>query len=631
MAMQVPEKQSAIKRSAGQQPAGSHARHDDSTQRSRAIPTVTVQSGRPSSRIAISAEAQADVEQAYLTSQRLRFRTEIVRLTGGAMRDMLRQRSAVIAADSQLADQLAFMMSYVYAWQWLQVNVHTDYQARVLDSFMRGKQGFLMQMLLASDSTDDFIARYVDHWLQYQGAPQLQQQQVLQLLQRYGDRRSLLEQVESVWRSLGVLEQSFAEGYKELAREEKERYAGMLDDYDRERLSLVDAKIDAMIDAGSDLGLPESYAKMGIIPAMGCPQTCRHCMFIFRPLMKNTDDPDALYQIVNSLTNSVLFTGGDLTKQLQHFYDAIATMSNVTTFAILLNGDFADSRQVTDGVLGRMAAAIRQRPISWPKAKVMLQISFDEFHQEVVVNKQGELNERIPVTKIANIVEAAPKYADEIQLCLLHKQVQYNFSMELFEKGVFARLARELARRGHQLQVLSSAPSSRLKRNPASPEVPAQLIRDATFVLTKYPDAPMLLTSTTIDAYGRANMMELHEAVNERDLLRQMLDGNGTAGETFDKDVMLWFNGWVTLFSAVHVCLGNFIEEGVDVIRKRQAHDPLSDALNRFDLKLLDYYRECRDDLDNIIERSTSPHHLFHTITEHSDVRLHMTKRLLGV
>jgi hypothetical protein len=55
----------------------------------------------------------------------------------------------------------------------------------------------------------------------------------------------------------------------------------------------------------------------------------------------------------------------------------------------------------------------------------------------------------------------------------------------------------------------------------------------------------------------------------------------------------------------------------------------LSNALNRFDLSLLDYYRELRDDLDSIIERSTSPHHLFHTITEDGAMRLHMTKRLI--
>jgi hypothetical protein len=363
---------------------------------------------------------------------------------------------------------------------------------------------------------------------------------------------------------------------------------------------------------------------------MGCPQTCRHCMFIFRPLMKNTEDPSQLYQIVNELTTSVLFTGGDLTKQLDHFYTAITSMRNVTTFAILLNGDFADSREITRDVMGRMAGAIRRRPADWPQAKVMLQISFDEFHQEVVVDRKGRLSERIPVTKIANIVEAAPKFNDEIQLCLLHKQGHLNFSMDLFQKGVFARLVNELGRRGHQVQVLSTAPSSRLKRNPLNPSQPAPLIRDANFILSKHPDAPVLLTSTTIDAYGRANMMELHEAVNERDLLKQMLDGKGTGGETFDKDLMLWFNGWATLFSAVHVCLGNFQEEGIETIRKRQLKDPLSNALNCFDLRLLDYYRELHDDLDAIIERSTGPHHLFHTITEEGAMRLHMTRRLIN-
>ncbi len=124
-------------------------------------------------------------------------------------------------------------------------------------------------------------------------------------------------------------------------------------------------------------------------------------------------------------------------------------------------------------------------------------------------------------------------------------------------------------------------------------------------------------------------MMELCEAVNERDLLKQMLAGEGAGGETFDKDLMFWFNGWATLFSAVHVCLGNVFEDGMATIRKRQIKDPLSNALNCFDLRLLDFYREKQDDLDEIIERSTSPHHLFHTITEDSSMRLHMTKRLI--
>lgn len=576
---------------------------------------VTVQSGRPGSRITISDAAQQEVRQAYLASQRQRFKAEINRLTRGGMREMLEKRQLADAA------QLDFFLSYVYAWHWLQRNVHSDYRQEVLSTFLKGAQGFLIEMLLHSTTDLIFIDNYIQYWQDYQGKPQLQQQNLLQLLAQQGGRDELAVYIEKTWASLGLLRQSFAEAYKDLARDEKNRYAKMLDENDRQRLALVDAL--------PDVELPAQFAKLGLIPAMGCPQTCRHCMFIFRPLMKNADDPEPLFKMVDELTTSVLFTGGDLSKHLDHFYHAIRSMSRVSTFAILLNGDFADSREVTHSVLEKMAAAIRQRPLHWAQAKVMLQISFDEFHQEVVVNRSGELNERIPVTKIANIVEAAPKYRDEIQLCLLHKQVDLNFSMALFSRGVFARLVNELGRRGQQVQVLSSSPSSRLKRNPLNPETPAPLIKDATFVLTKYPEAHILLTSTTIDAYGRAAEMELHEAVNERDLLQQMLAGGGTDGETFDNDLMFWFNGWATLFSAVHVCLGNVFEEGMERIRQRQAKDPLTIALNRFDSRLLDYYRQQHDDLDAVIEKSTSPHHLFHRITEDSATRLYMTRKLL--
>ena len=583
---------------------------------------IAIQSGRPSSKITISAEAQQDVRQTYLVSMRQRFKTEINRLTRGDMLVMLqRQLSGQISAEDN-AQNLSFLMSYVYAWNWLQQNLHSDYQAEVLSTFAKGPQAFLMEMMLRSNSTAEFIQSYITHWQNHQGVAPLQQQQLLQLLKQKGSTFALAEFIETVWCSLHLFDKTFAIAYKDLAKQEKDRYADMLGEEDKERLALVDKL--------PDTGPLKAFDKLGIIPAMGCPQTCRHCMFIFRPLMNNADDPTQLYEMIDELTTSVLFTGGDLTKHLQHFYDAIAKMKNVTTFAILLNGDFADSLEITQQILGKMAAAVRHRSVTWAKAKVMLQISFDEFHQEVVVDRKGDLTERIPVTKVANIVEAAPKFKDEIQLCLLHKQVHLNFSMDLFHKGVFARLVNELGRRGHQLQVLSSAPSSRLKRNPLSPDQPSPLIKDATFILTKYPDAQLLLTSSTIDAYGRANMMALHEAVNERDLLKQMLQGKGTDGETFDMDLMFWFNGWATLFSAVHMCLGNVFEEGMDIIRKRQLKDPLSNALNCFDLRLLDYYRELCDDLDEIIEKSTSPHHLFHSITEDGVMRLHMTRRLIA-
>jgi len=581
---------------------------------------VAIQSGRPSSKIELSDEAKQDVHQAYLVSMRQRFKAEVNRLTRGDMLTMLLERTNRLESTED-ANDLCFLMSYVYAWHWLQQNLHSDYQAEVLSTFTSGPQAFLIEMMKSSNSTAAFILSYIQYWGAYQGADTKQQHQLRRLSEKKADSAALASYIESVWDSLHLFNKTFAVAYKDLARQEKDRYSDMLGSDDKARLALVDEL--------PDTEPLTTFDKLGIIPAMGCPQTCRHCMFIFRPLMNNTEDPAPLYEMIDDLTTSVLFTGGDLSRHLHHFYHAIESMKNVTTFAILLNGDFADSRDVTRGVLDKMAAAIRRRSPTWPKAKVMLQISFDEFHQEVVVDRKGGLNERIPVTKIANIVEIAPRFNDEIQLCLLHKQGYLNFSMDLFQKGVFARLVNELGRRGHQVQVLSSSPSSRLKRNPLSPDEPLPLIKDATFVLSEYPDVHLLLTSTTIDAYGRANAMALHETVNERDLLKQMLDGKGTDGETFDSDIMFWFNGWATLFSAVHLCLGNVFEEGMTVIRKRQLKDPLTKALHNFDLRLLDYYREQCNDLDEIIERSTSPHHLFHTITEEASMRLYMTQRLI--
>jgi len=259
-----------------------------------------------------------------------------------------------------------------------------------------------------------------------------------------------------------------------------------------------------------------------------------------------------------------------------------------------------------------------------------LQISFDEFHQEVYVDKHGLLAERIPVAKIANIVECYPRYSNQIQLALLHKQTSLNFSNDVLQKGVFARLAQELARRGHTIEVVDIQASARLKRNPKSPSEPAQVLKDATFVLDKHRNSPILMTSSTIDGYGRAALLEEWETVKEKELLNQVINEGAPAGETFDIDMMFWFNGWVTLFNAVHVCLGDLYKDGIETILARQRKDPLAQALQTFDRRLLELYNEIRTDLEQKIESATGPHHLYHALTEEPEVRLHMTRSLIS-
>lgn len=563
-----------------------------------------------------SAADQESLLPIYLISIRQRFKNEINRLTSGnIMVEMLGSREDAI--------ELSFPMSYLYAWFWLRHNVHINYMPQVLETFRGAKFGFLMDLLL-SDTPEQFIEGYIQHWQSINDGPKQQLELHSLLNSRNNNAQQLAEDMLSIWQSFGLFTESYMQQFKQVSRDERDRYQGMLDKEDLERLALIDALPDPDF-----MGETPYYNKLGIIPAMGCPQTCRHCMFTWRPLRGKNEDPEQVFNLVNQHTESVLFTGGDLTKQLDYFYVAIRTMNNIKNFAILLNGDFADTAKITNEIMGEMAKEIKSRPKKWPKAMVLLQISFDEFHQEVYVDKKGLLAERIPVAKIANIVERFPKYSGQIQLALLHKQTGFNFSHDVLNKGVVARLATELTKRGYQMQVVDMKASPRLKANPSAPQQKEKVLKDITFVLDKHTNAPILLTSSTIDGYGRAALLDEWETVKEKDLLQQVITQGAPPGESFDIDMMVWFNGWVTLFNAVHICLGDLYKDGFKTIMARQRKDPLTHALNKMDRNILAFYSEIRDDLNQQIEAATGPHHLFHALTEEPEVRLHMTRRLI--
>ena len=569
-------------------------------------------------KVAIAAD-QSSLLPIYLASMRQRFKNEVNRLTNGrAMFNML--------ANHEDANELSFYMSYLHAWFWLRHNVHINYMSQVLETFRGVKFGFLMDLLLC-DTSEQFIEGYIQYFQSSEDGLKQQSELHTLLKRRDNNAQQLASDILTIWKSLGLFNENYMVQFKQVARDERDRYQGMLGKEDLERLALVDALADPNFN-----GETPRYSKLGIIPAMGCPQTCRHCMFTWRPLRGKNENPQQVFDLVDKHTDSVLFTGGDLTKQLDYFYTAIRSMSHIKNFAILLNGDFADTAKITNEVMAKMAEAIKSRPKKWPKAKVLLQISFDEFHQEVYVDKHGLLAERIPVAKIANIIERYPKYVGQIQLALMHKQTSLNFSHDVLNKGVVARLGAELAKRGYQMQVMDMKPSPRLKTNPSVPSIAEQkgkVLKDVTFILDKHTNAPVLLTSSTIDGYGRAALLDEWETIKEKDLLQQVITQGAPAGESFDIDMMVWFNGWVTLFNAVHICLGDHYKDGMEIIMARQRKDPLSLALNKVDRSLLKLYSEIRDDLEQQIEVATGPHHLFHALTEEPEVRLHMTRRLI--
>ena len=252
---------------------------------------------------------QDDLLSRFLPAIRQRFKAEVNRLTGGAMAGLL--------AGQADAEDLAFPLAYLCAFHWLRENVHADYRTPVLAGFRgRPERAALMDLLQHAEDAEGFLRGYVDYWLAAPANAPVQRDQLLALLaRRGGDPEALVRYMLRQWESLGLFSLRRTEAYAELARQERERYRGMLSGPDQERLALVDAL--------PARGATERFAKLGVIPAMGCPQTCRHSMFIWRPPMRDTQDTAGLYRLVDGLTDSVLFTGGDLTRHLEHFHRAI--------------------------------------------------------------------------------------------------------------------------------------------------------------------------------------------------------------------------------------------------------------------------------------------------------------------
>ena len=124
----------------------------------------------------------------YLGNMRLRFKNEVNRLTSGGMQVML--------SNQPDAAELTFPMSYLYAFHWLQHNVHANYREKLLEPFRGKKFGFLMDLLLL-DSAAAFVQGYVMHWLNNSATGMKQEQECLQLLR--SEERRVGKECRSRW------------------------------------------------------------------------------------------------------------------------------------------------------------------------------------------------------------------------------------------------------------------------------------------------------------------------------------------------------------------------------------------------------------------------------------------------
>ncbi|MBF8273057.1 MAG: hypothetical protein HW380_2162 [Magnetococcales bacterium] len=505
------------------------------------------------------------------------------------------------------------VLSFLFACHWLHREVHPRYfsqVAEVMDRPGHAKWSSLLLMICTNPLDDaSFIGHILDRLVETNAG-------------KAENREKIIGDLVHKWRGLGLYATTRPLAVRQIGAVEKAVMQDLGGPNDRERISRVD-----LLDDG-DPSEP-FFDKMALIPRMACPQSCRHCMFVWRPPMNNMPDAGPLLKSINRQTSNLLFTGGDLTKDLNLFYHAIATMDRVETFAILLNGLWACSQTAADHLFANLRRSLNRRPSFFSKADVLVQISFDEFHQEIIANRSGDLNERIPVAHIARILIAGAGQP-HCQVALIHKQNSLNFSIQLFQKGVFGRLLAELEQQGWKMEDIHWQTSPRLKEHPSQPGVQGGVIREAK-ILLRGPSVTttVYFVSSCVDSLGRAELLDPSEYVCENLLFEDWVHGRSPPMDPFDTDPMLWRNGNVTLFGAIHVWMGNYFVEGERVF-SRWRKDPLRVALGRLDRRLLVAHQAWNPQQhQRLMQTATSPHSFLHGMTRNSGARLFITQWLL--
>jgi hypothetical protein len=530
-----------------------------------------------------------------------------------------RLKEALLYFKNSNQDQFGLLQD-LYLYNWLQREIQPPHKIAVLSLVTPKLTDGLIDLLTTTWDNAEYLQALIAYWLTQKQSLQRKESCEKLLAVHGGDISLAVAEILAAWQKLDLFLLPQKEAFRQIQELQKKRGAEVGGEFDKKRVAIVDTLPDRFSQA-------TLFPKIGIIPHMGCSKNCRHCMFIWRQPIKNRADPGQLFKQINNKTGSVLFTGGDLDKHMGEFYRAITEMGDITVFAILLNGAFAKTLKEAESRFLEIREALKKRKGSFKPANVILQISFDEYHQEIISDEHGELKERIPVVNIANLVATSLKFPD-IQLVLLHKQNRLNFSDNLVKVGIFARLNKSLTAMGHAVTSIDWHTSPRTKADPANPAHKGGVIRDVIFNLQGFPDQPIHMMSSTIDAYGRAALLDPSEYIDERDYLEQILANGPPDNEEFDIDPMVWYDGSVTLFSASHLWIGNLVEER-ELVFARYKKDPLLNALRVFDKSLLAYYAEVANDLETLMKQATGPHYLFHQLTRSSAMRLHLTKRLV--
>jgi len=405
---------------------------------------------------------------------------------------------------------------------------------------------------------------------------------------------------------------------------------------------------------GEDVTLrPEPLACEGgtliYVSTYGCGISCRHCLFIHQGMKKRGHirevfDDLTEYAVANKLRGISEGNSGEIFGDPESKEDLLYTLRNSKLPVLVATNVFwANSEQDVHNMFDELMQALSENPhlLKYPGPFLEIQISLDDFHQEVQVdNETGLLRAQIPIKNIANVLKVASE--GNIREIIVGVNTQRTPNTE----RLIAELEHELEELGCEMIPWQAVhpvteeklPTTKVKVKRLDGQVAEDTSDDYYFVRQRLSDYAVLFAigKNFVRKTGWAELLEDFEYVHSadpRDLLETLLDER-RQGFIFDS-VNVTADGNVFLGSCLFErrwSLGNVYEEGIDKISVRSMSDPLVWAQAKAHHLLFEFAQDVEPDIIEKLRRfKFDGPSAVARLLESSAMRFYLTQRLIHI
>ncbi len=211
-----------------------------------------------------------------------------------------------------------------------------------------------------------------------------------------------------------------------------------------------------------------------------CPEKCRHCLVPFR--VNPTQDRvlaskyiDAWLSFAESIgAQNIVVSGGEPLGIQPDSVAKIVSKSKLPVY-VTTSADFAKDMKTIEPLLRKIWEAAKDKVgkkllATGEPFKVVIQLSFDEFHQHITRNPHGVLQEQISTSNLANVIQVIAEKFPGIEIAMFIGATPVRGYLE--EDGTIhdpwlAFLFRKLEIRGYKIKMRAVADPFHLPRQVA--------------------------------------------------------------------------------------------------------------------------------------------------------------------